>query len=1092
MKLRQISFKIVSMVMVLAMMFSICATTISAATLGETIDQVTDEIKDQGESIVDEIEDAYDEYAGPATEKFEEVIETIEALYAIAEMDPELAYMLVYMILEGEGVIEDLINAIDNAIEALDALNYELGEALDGADSALVHEVALTIENLYSLKTLANCFWFDEDFYGSIADLTASIAKHQENIEAIVAEANVVVDEYVAIAVDKVNEYLPVVVSVAELYIAIAEAAVVDYVLTYAAEAYEDLVDAVDALANVYAPATAEWIVEWFEENAESILFNIVIAGEDMVEFLDNNKVTILVLIGFVAGRYDQKIVNYVLDNAEKLVNTINGWVDAQGNTVWELVAFYFDAICACIDYDEEVDVIFNNIVDLLNQLNAELEANVNNDYANVEESLSNIESIINELVEQLQADCIEDANELGAYIYDYINDYVNQLLSANFTPTEDSYVVSVNGGKADYAKMLANALAEKLDVNSLKLGSTAWGNIDYDMLALADLITVGYDENELSAFAVAQLLAYVSDYTDSEIKPSIDEYIDDTFEKLNSLLYVIKEEKVDETIADLKAFVNASINEALTENGYVNLGNRDVAEMDWAKYVGEENVGYIYEAIDAIVDELVANGLIETVTVEINAVDILFENETIEEFLTKEKVAEVLGECGVYSFTLPVAEFVAFAIESYLYSFVEFQADYIDLLVNINEINPDAVVILLGHYNAFDVELTLGDVVVDLSEIYSYVAGVSGVSAYAYALAYPNAAFVDISGAETVYQSMVNAGQADGTLVDFALKYLMNSTITNVSAAGQKYIYEQIMGVLTVGCEHKYDNTCDATCNKCGYVRETIGHIYDGDCDIECNVCGERREGAGHKFNSVYCDAACVVCGAKRGNGQHRIADCTVGECIYCGYNVGASEHKYDNCNDVKCCKCDVVREFVGHTYTDCNDTTCNGCDATREALKHVYTNDCDATCNRCNEERTVADHVYSSCVDTNCNICDAERAAGTHTVDGCEGAVCTVCGYNVAAAGHKYGEWVTANGTQTKTCSVCAHKITKTIPVLPESGLPAGAVVGIVIGSIVVVDVAAFAIYWFVIQKKTFAQLLEVFNKNAEAGASKEKETK
>ena len=1088
MKLRQISFKIVSMVMVLAMMFSICATTISAATLGETIDQVTDEIQNQGESIVDEIEDAYDYYSGPAAEKFEEVIEMIEAIYAIAELDPELAYFFAYLALDEVGVIEELNVAIDNAIDALDTLNFTLGETIGDADNALVHEVALTIETLYGLQALVNSMWF-EDVFASLDDINASLVKHQENLQILAAEANVLVDEYVAIAVDAVNEYLPVVVETAELYIAIAEDAVVDYVLTYAAEAYEDLVDAVDALANVYAPATAEWIVEWFEDNAESILFNIVTAGEDMVDFLETNKVTILVLVGFVAGRYDQKIVNYVLDNAKRLVNTIEGWVDAQGTVVWELVALYFDAICDCVDYDEEVEVIFNNIVELLNQLYAEIKANVDNDYASVTETLASIEGIVNDLIAQLQADCIEDANELGAYIYDSINSYVNELLSASFVPTEDSYVVSVNGGKADYAKMLATALAKNLDVNSLKLGNTTWGDIDYDMLALADLITVGYDENELSAFAVAQLLAYVSDYADGELKPSIDAYIENSVNKLAEALYVIKDEKVDETIADLKAYANGVINEALTQNGYVNLGNRDVAEMDWAKYVGAENVGYIYEAIDAIVAELVANGLIETYTVEINAVDILFENDTIQEFFTKENVAEVLGEYGVYTFTLPVAEFVAFAIESYLYSFVEFQADYIDLLVNINEINPDAVVILLGNYNAFGVELTLGDVVVDLSEIYGYVAAVSGVSAYAYALAYPNAAFVDISDAETVYESMVNAGQADGTLLDFALKYLMNSTITNVSAAGQKYIFEQIKGVLTVGCEHKYTNSCDATCNKCGYVRETIGHIYDGDCDIECNVCGERREGAGHKFNSVYCDAACVVCGAKRGNGQHRIADCTVGECIYCGYNAGASEHKYDNCEDVKCCKCDVVREYVGHTYTDCNDTTCNNCDATRTALKHVYTNDCDATCNRCNEERTVAEHVYSSCVDVDCNVCGAERTAGTHTVDGCEGAVCTVCGYNVAAAGHKYGEWVTANGVQTKTCSVCSNKITKTIAVITESGLPAGAVVGIVIGSIVVVDVAAFAIYWFVIQKKTFAQLVEVFNSKT---AEKEKETK
>ena len=44
---------------------------------------------------------------------------------------------------------------------------------------------------------------------------------------------------------------------------------------------------------------------------------------------------------------------------------------------------------------------------------------------------------------------------------------------------------------------------------------------------------------------------------------------------------------------------------------------------------------------------------------------------------------------------------------------------------------------------------------------------------------------------------------------------------------------------------------------------------------------------------------------------------------------------------------------------------------------------------------------------------------------------------------------------------------------------GLGAGAIVGIVIGSVAVVGVGGFAIFWFVIKKKTWADLLAVFQK-------------
>ena len=55
---------------------------------------------------------------------------------------------------------------------------------------------------------------------------------------------------------------------------------------------------------------------------------------------------------------------------------------------------------------------------------------------------------------------------------------------------------------------------------------------------------------------------------------------------------------------------------------------------------------------------------------------------------------------------------------------------------------------------------------------------------------------------------------------------------------------------------------------------------------------------------------------------------------------------------------------------------------------------------------------------------------------------------------------------------------------PVQPDNptnnaGLPAGAVVGIVIGSVVIVGLGGFSIFWFVIKKKTFADLIAVFKK-------------
>ena len=46
-------------------------------------------------------------------------------------------------------------------------------------------------------------------------------------------------------------------------------------------------------------------------------------------------------------------------------------------------------------------------------------------------------------------------------------------------------------------------------------------------------------------------------------------------------------------------------------------------------------------------------------------------------------------------------------------------------------------------------------------------------------------------------------------------------------------------------------------------------------------------------------------------------------------------------------------------------------------------------------------------------------------------------------------------------------------------NGGLSPGAIAGIVIGSVAFAGIAGFSIYWFLIKKKSFADLLSVFKK-------------
>lgn len=58
----------------------------------------------------------------------------------------------------------------------------------------------------------------------------------------------------------------------------------------------------------------------------------------------------------------------------------------------------------------------------------------------------------------------------------------------------------------------------------------------------------------------------------------------------------------------------------------------------------------------------------------------------------------------------------------------------------------------------------------------------------------------------------------------------------------------------------HKYDNSCDASCNICNELREISGHSFKNACDTDCDSCGKTRQTA-HAYGS---DGKCVVCSAE------------------------------------------------------------------------------------------------------------------------------------------------------------------------------------------------------------------------------------
>ena len=146
--------------------------------------------------------------------------------------------------------------------------------------------------------------------------------------------------------------------------------------------------------------------------------------------------------------------------------------------------------------------------------------------------------------------------------------------------------------------------------------------------------------------------------------------------------------------------------------------------------------------------------------------------------------------------------------------------------------------------------------------------------------------------------------------------------------------------------------------------------------------------------------------------------------------------------------CECGDKANKAAHADSD-NNGKCDVCGADVPVAPPSHTHDYGTIW------KTDANNHWNEC------SCGDKANVGTH-VDSDNNGKCDACGKDMPTT--------PGGGSGSETPEK---------PDEPKDGLSGGAIAGIVVGSVVVLGLGGFALVWFVIKKKSFADLIAIFKK-------------
>lgn len=718
-------------------------------------------------------------------EKLAEINEKVKALYEEA--------------VELEAAIKELIEITKDGVDAtLEDASAAIQKVLDKADAAIV----ATQKAVTAVVDLVN-------------DIQAKVAVIVEEIE-VVRNAVAAVYNYYVGALEAINanikagfaainaEILAGLMSVQEAVIAEAEAQIAAFkaelealIATVRAEIEAKYAEQVAALEGKIAELEAAIAAKKAElENAANevkaaieaeiaeLEAQLAAAKAELEAKIAAIEAEIAAVVAAVKAEIEAKIAE--IEAVVAAVKEATS-VDALKAALKTAIEYLFDAADAkalelLAALDNAVKGLLADLYDVVEAETLKALAALN---AKVEEALTAVDAAILAKVEELNAaveaqlvalkDKVVEVNEELREAY---NKAYYGTVRGKYVLSEDSYYVSLG------------------DSTVTGMGLEGYGNYGYQTVVpesfpykLAEDLEIGYKQLGQGGLRVEDI-RYILDETYAADEYTLTKTLAELEEFGGGLENYRKTFKEEIEKADLVTIGMGSNNFTTFVTAQVGriLAGEETYEMDWSKYVTAAGVPYVEKALAEVRAKLAEEGLDITI-------------DTASDDMLSFAVKEFLGS----DLKLNVADALTKVIECYAYGYAGFAFNYTEVLNKIHEINPEALVAVVGSYNpldGFSIDL-LGQGTVSLGDYLDKLMTLVDFHYTAYGMLTPNTLYVTVPETETYFDAKF-AGVETVSIVELLSNMFSNfGEAMHANANGHEYIKERISDALIVSASY-------------------------------------------------------------------------------------------------------------------------------------------------------------------------------------------------------------------------------------------------------------------------------------------------